>query len=366
MRFMQYFGVDRHTIKSLKVRSIDFEKLGSRNNARLSYQGNVRIEMPDRTTGEIKSFSNISITNDKRFGSLTIGCKSIGKGRMEYITLDVFISEENGNNLIPLTVEQVVKKHEELIIYINEMYGIELTNTEEEYKYLEMNGTVALEFDSGYYQGLMELLQYTAPKRYDKKNENNIEIYRDSEDGQLNFIAYKNDSMRLKMYNKTRHLEQRKGIKLYKVFFRIEVCLNTAKKIRSVFGTDRVSEITDEMMKEYFIKVVKKDVFDRVEEYLKKSNKAIEERKKELKEANTRTWTKDMFGICGEKMKFENKTVDLVFDLEQIINSIKKDTKRADSFKRTMKRCEVVMKGKEHKKNNLNAYEEIKTKFLEF
>lgn len=362
---MAYFGVDRHTLKSLKVRSIDFEKLCSRNNARISYQGDIRVELVDRNTGEVRNFSSISITNDKKFASLTIGAKSIGKGRVEYVTLDIFISDENTNNLIPLTQEETRDKHRQILEHINNWYGIELTDKEAEYKYLEMNKTVELEFSSREYQAFMETAQFTAPKRYDKNLDGkNVEIYRDSFDGELNFVAYRNDSMRLKIYNKTRHLEQKRGVIVGKVYFRIEACLSTAKKIKSVFGTTKVAEITDEMMEEYFNKIVKKDVFDRIELYLKESDKAIEVRKEELKEANAKTWTKDLFGICGEKIIFENKTMEMVYDLEQIVECIRKEMPKKSNFERTIKRCETVIKGKWHKKNNLERYAEIKNKIL--
>lgn len=355
-----YFGIDRHVVSSLKLRSIDFDKLESKSNVKKSFQGDVTVETVDRNSGEYRNFTSISISNDERFGGLLLGCKKSGNKKTEYVKMDVFVSEPGGNNLIPLDTIEIMDKHYELLGYIDDEYGIELSDRESKYTYLEINHTVKLEEDSKEYQGLMDIIQYIAPARY-----KDISIRRDNKDGEIRFISYDNKSMRIKIYNKTRQIKQEKKQELDDLYFRIEICLNDSKKIISVFGTNDVRKITDEMIKDYYKKTIKKDVFDNIDKYIKASDKAIEGKKKEFKKASKTRWTSAICGVIGKKIEFNGKQVDMVFDIEQVKASIRKDIKSKSNYNRTMKTYGKELEEAKHKKNNLVRYQEVKEKILD-
>ena len=356
-----YFGVDKRTITNLKLRSIDFEILDENEKVKRSYQGDVVVSVPDKNTGEYRTFSSISVKKGQGFENLTMGCKKNGMKKTEYAKIDIFVDDKEVSNLIPDNVEKAMQKHGEVLEYIEKEYGIELTDREAKYGYLEINGTAELELSSSDYQGVFEALQFIAPSRY-----KDVDIRRNNDTGEIRFISYDNQSMRLKMYNKTEQLKQFKKVDVIKLYFRMEVCLEDSKKIINVFGTNKVSEITEDILKDYFIQTIKHDVFDRMDEYIEAGNKAIEKKKKALKKASKTGWTAKMCGIADKKMIHNKKRVDMVFDIQQVKDSIRADIKKKSNYDRTMRTHGAELEECEHKKNNLNAYEEIKSKFLSF
>lgn len=353
--------MDKRTLINLKVRGIDYELVDSNEKIKRNYQGDVLVTVPDKNTGEYKTFSSISIKKGEGFENFTMGCKKNGKKKTEYVKMDIFVGNEEISNLIPDRVERGIQRHSEVLENIEKRYGIELTDKEAKYGYLEINGTTELELTSEEYQGFFEVLQFVAPARY-----KDIDVRRNNDTGEIRFISYDNKSMRLKMYNKTEQLKKLKKIDVVKLYFRMEICLEDTKKIINVFGTNKVSEITEEMLKEYFKETIKHDVFDRMDEYIEASNKAIDKKKKALKKASKTGWTAKMCGIADKKMKYNGKRVDMVFDIQQVKDSIRADIKKKSNYDRTMKTHGAELEECEHKKNNLNAYEEIKSKFLSF
>lgn len=353
------FGFDNRILTNLKVRSIDFDKLEGHRNVKKSFQGDIVVNVRDEKTGDLKSFSSITITKDEHFRSLLLGCKKTGGKKVEYVKLDVFVAEPNGHNLKPISQVEAINKHKEIMEYIYEKYGIRLIDEEAKYGYLEMNETIELEFEYEEYQGTLEAMQEVAPRRY-----KDVVPWKDNVTGHIKMISYDNKSMRIKVYNKTLQLQQERKIKIEKLYLRFEVCLNDAKKIISVFGTNLVSEITDEMIREYFIGIVKADLFDRMDLYIDATNKALVKKKKQSKKDNKTGWTKDMFSACGNKIKYNNRDMDMVFDLDQILEIIRAEIKTKSNYDRTLKRCKKEIEEKGYKKNNLARYNEIKSKII--
>lgn len=365
MKFKEYFGLDKHTLGNLKLRYIDFEKLESKSNVKKIYEDKALVEIPDKNTGEVRTFSSISILDDKVFGKLLLGAKKVGKDDInyttkEYITLDVYVGDENKNNLKPLTLKELKAKYKEVLDYIDDEYGIRLTMNEAKYTYLEINKTFNVNRDIEEYQPFFELLKTLCPRRY----RGGADTRNNPDDGLIRFVSFDSGVMRIKIYDKRKQLKMRNIADLNDLYLRFEICLNTSDKIKAVFGTNKVNEITEEMLIEYFKKVLKEDVFDRYDEYIKVSNKALEKEKKRLKKEAPKSWTRDLFGRMNVQIKYDKKPVDMVYDIEQVKQTIKKDVK--DNYSRTIKRCEPVMKGYENKKNNLIIADEIKEKILNF
>lgn len=363
IEYESYFGLDKHTLGSLKLKYIDFEKLESKSNVKKIYENKVLVEIADKNTGEVRTFSSISILDDKVFNKLMLGAKKVGKDddnytTKEYVILDVYVGDKNKNNLKPLTLEELEVKYKEILDYIENEYGIGLTMKEAKYTYLEINKTFEVNREIEEYQPFLKLLPVLCPRRYRQ----GPDTRHNPDDGLIRQVSFDSGVMRIKVYDKRKQLKMRKVADLNKLYLRFEVCLNTDDKIKSVFGTNNRNEITQEMLKEYFKKVLKEDIFDRYDEYIKISNKALEKEKKRLKKEAPKSWTRDLFGRMSVEIKYEKKPVDMVYDIEQVKNSIKKDVK--DNYSRTIKRCSSVMVGYENKKNNLIVADEIKAILL--
>lgn len=365
MELKEYFGLDKHTLGNLKIRYIDFEKLECKSNVKRIYENDILVSIPDRNTGEVRTFSSITVSDDKIFNKLLLGAKKLGENESgnivrEYVILDVYVGGESKNNLKPLALKELELKYKEILSYIEDEYGICLTMKEAKYTSLEINRTFNVDRDIKEYQPFLELLPKLCPRRY-RQGPN---VQHNPDDGLIRFVSFDSGVMRIKIYDKRKQLKMRKVADLKDLYLRFEVCLNTDDKIKAVFGTNNINEITEEMLEEYFKKVLKEDIFDRFDEYMKVSNKALEKEKKRLKKEAPKSWTRDLFGRMDVPVKYDKKNFDMVYDIEQVKEVIKKDVK--DNYSRTIKRCSSVMVGHEHKKNNLIIVDEIKEKLLNF
>ena len=107
--------------------------------------------------------------------------------------------------------------------------------------------------------------------------------------------------------------------------------------------------------------MVTEDIFNRIDEYLIKANKELKKELKIEKKAEPKKYPKSFLkGACG--LKYKKTGLDLVFDIEQVLELLKNDVSRWD---RTYKTLVKEIDKREHKKNNLARYNEIKFKIID-
>lgn len=351
------FGIDKHNMGSFTLsRTHDFEKLFSNENVKINTHGD-KMALYDENTGEKVEFQCITISADERFDTLHIGLKRVREGvYKEYTTLNVFIENDEGTgNLVPMKQSEVIEKQKELLEYIREKYGLNLESKGSKYTYLEANKTVEMNEDVDEYYYVLEYMRLVAPGKYKRKQGN--------EDGknELCLIALENNSVKLKMYNKTKQLKDFKGIEVSKPYLRVELCLKDSRKINSAFGTTCVEEITDEMIWAYFEKVITMDLFNRLEKQLVKSKVELKKELKSLKKEDMKKYPK-MFvmGVCS--LMYKDTKIPLILDVEQAYEILKEDVSRWD---RTYKTVVKEADKRPHKQKNLIRYDEIKRKILD-
>lgn len=348
------FGVDRHTIGGVKISTVDLKKLLANEKVKL-YKDGETIVLKDTKTYEELIFSTLVINDNEYFKSLVIGCKINEGFKVEYVHLDVFVSEPNVCNLVPLSEKELLDKHERLKEYIWNEYGILIKYEDAHYNFLEINNTVELEYDSLEYQKVLKLMSIIAPKRYKSRN-----LWTD-ENNEVRGVFLENNSMKIKIYNKSKQLEEEYKITLAKTYLRVEIVLKDSRKIKEVFGTTLIKEITEQKMIEYYLKTVNADIFEKIDKYIKSCDKELKKVAKEEQEKDMRKWTRSfLLRACSNEL---DRDLELVFDIEQCLEIIKKKTGK--NYKRTLKRLEKDIAEKEHKKNNLVRYNEIKAKILD-
>ena len=350
------FGIDKHNLGSFGVsRQHDFEKLFSHDNVKINTKGE-KMTMYDENTGEIFEFQCITINKDERFETLHIGVKKVGNGlNKEYVALNVFVEDDEGTgNLKPLSQKEVMEGQKEIVEYIRKKYGLNLYCNSVKYTFMEINKTIELKEDVERYGNVLEYITLVAPKKYRRKTKDT--------DGknEINLIALQNNSVKIKIYNKTKQLKEYKGIEVEKYYMRIEVCLKDSKKIKSAFGTTEVSEITDNMMLEYYMKTVKVDLFDRLESQIEKSKVELKKELKFQKKEDSKKYPQ-LFLIGACSLNYKDSKIPLVLDFEQVLDLLKNDVARWD---RTYKTLIKEMEKRPYKQGNLDRYAEIKSKIF--
>lgn len=350
------FGIDKRNYGTLDIaRAHDFEKLKSYNNVSFNTRGDM-MKLYDQNTGEVYEFESISIKKDERFHHLMIGLKKERGFLKEYARLEVFVEDDKDNgssNLNPISQAESITQLKELLEYIRDKYGLNLGCENAKYTYMEINKTIELKEDVELYRYVIGYLEDVAPVRYTRKqrNRNGANL--------LNLISLENNSIKIKLYNKTRQLKEYKKIDVDGYYFRTEICLKDARKIKNVFGTTKISEITDEMMWEFFITVVKRDLYERLEKQLEKAKPQLRKELKLQKQDDAKKYPK-LFLLSVFSLKFKND-IPLILDVEQAIEVLKPTVARWD---RTYKVLEKEIEKRQDKKNNLVRYNEIKNKTL--
>ncbi|MBQ8999818.1 MAG: hypothetical protein IJ086_14175 [Clostridium sp.] len=351
------FGIDFTSIGSLKIKYLkDIDILLNNSNVTI-HQTNGAISTIKDLKGQELTFTTIVI-EDKKFKQLTIGSKLEKGYKKEYIILDLSIKED-GNNLIPLTKLEYDNRLNEVIEYIHNRYGLKLSIKEASFRLLELNNTVKMDRCIDEYYPILKLISDFAPKRY-----KNNAIARDG-NKRLKGIFIGNNTFEYKIYNKTKQLYEVYKITVDGDYLRIEIVFLNSKKIKEIFGTTKIEEISMEMLETYFVEVVEKDLFKRIDKYIKDSNKKLKEIAKSEKEKDVRKWVKSFF-LSSLSLKYivkgEFSDIDLVFDIQQLLDIIKKDTGK--NYSRAYKNLKEYIEEREYKKNNLDKYAEIKEKIL--
>lgn len=369
------FGIDFTTVGS--IRYYYFEDIHYlENHKKVSvYQKNGEIRSISDVKGQELNYTTIIIEDNVQFKKLTIGCKTEGKGEKkyikDYIKLEMSVAEHGGHNLKPLSMEEYKEKLEEVRQYILKEYKIALNFNLATFRDLEINNTIELILPVSYYKDILLLIAELAPKRYKE------DICKDG-NRRLNGIYLFNNSQSYKLYDKTKQLLDVYKIKIDGNFLRIEIGLLTSKKIKEVFGTTVINEITTDMLKEYYIKMVTKDLFKRFDKYIKDGNKELKLVAEQEKERDIKKWIRSFY-LKSFSLRYEinkvskNKkdedededkvTIDLLFDSQQCLDIIKKNTKK--NYARAYRNIKNDVEEAEHKKNNLVKYNEIKAKILD-
>lgn len=355
--------IDETEIYNGKVRRVDLEKLLHHEKVKRHIGTGNKIYLEDCKTGKEVAFDMISIEDKYMFNGLQMGSKTSKGFVHEFLHISMFVSdlEVEGHNLEPLTKSQYESRCNEVQRYIEEEYGLALNLKEKKFKLLALNKTFELEREINEYWELFELIWLLAPAKYKAKG------FMVGGANEVIGIYLENGLVKIKIYDKTRQLKNEKGIELDRQYMRIEIVLKDVRKIKDVFGTTLVSDITDKQLEEYYNSVLQEDIFGKIEEYLIESKKQLQKIAREEKKRNKLNWTRNFFlksGNGGIKYKKRGKPtkVDLMFDIEQCLEIIKEETK--NNYKKRLRTLEKDIEDLDGKKNNLARLDEIKNKTL--
>lgn len=347
-------GLDKQIIKPT-VEGIDYYKLKSNDNVVIDTEGNT-VPIEDYRTGIQQRISHINIVDDIMFNRLTIGTYKVDMGIGMFCYLDISKMGADDCNLVPYTVEGFRKYTDKCIKYIESRYGIRLYNNGYKGEVMEMNITITLEEKFNNYGYLMELMAKLSPSKkryktelyYDKKNE-------------ITGIKLKNKSVSKKIYDKKKQLETEKEVKIVldNEYMRIEDTLLHQDKIKNVFNTYNISEITDEAIKEYMIKSVNEDLIKPLEKHIAEGNKKLLKIAKAEYKKNNKKWIQS-FIISA--LTEEIKGVSILVDKQQIIEVMAQMITNKSNYNRALKRAANDLDKLKKYDGNIQKLNEIKFK----
>lgn len=276
------------------------------------------------------------------------------KGVKNYYTeLDLTIKTKKSkdvNNVVALTSDQQITKLKEIKEYLRFRYGVYIDFKDSRYYYIELNKTRQMEHDFNSYRHIFHAI-------VEQRNKNKYRKFASLtsggyEDKEIIYLSSKVET--LKLYNKSKQMWDCFKISIDKNMLRLEYVLNGYEKISDKLGTCKVTELTDDSIKQFIDNEIKEDVFNSVEKEITEENKVLKKVYSDLKKTR-RCYIKDFCSYCNKK------GVNL-FSIEQIYDIAESDIKRnMKNYSRQKKLIGNTII--DDIKNNMTLYEEFKTKF---
>ena len=325
-------GLDKQTIKPTVV-GIDLQKLKSSYNVVVDTTG-ATYPIYDYKEDREQFISHINITDGTMFNRLTIGTYKADLGVGLFCYLDISKMGADDCNLVPYTVEGFKVYTDKCIQYIEDRYGVRLHNNSYKGETMEMNVTITLESKFDDYKYLLRLMADISTggkKRYKS-------YYYKSTDREVSGIKLYNKSMSKKVYDKKKQMETEKEIKIVldKEYMRIEDTLLHQDKIKNVFDTFSISEITDEAVKEYMQKSINEDLIKPMEKHIEKGNKMLFKIAKAEYKKNNKKWIQS-FIISA--LTTDIKGVPILVDKQQILDVMAQMIPNKSNYNRALKRA---------------------------
>lgn len=347
-------GLDKQTIKPTVV-GIDLQKLKSSYNVVVDTTG-ATVPIYDYKEDKEQFISHINITDGTMFNRLTIGTYKADLGIGLFCYLDISKMGADDCNLVPYTIEGFKVYTDKCIQYIEDRYGVRLHNNSYKGELMEMNITIELTEKFNNYSHLLELMAKLTPskKRY------KAELYYDKEN-ECTGIKLKNKSMTKKVYDKRKQMETEKEVKIVldKEYMRIEDTLLHQNKIKDVFDTYNIAEITDTAVKEYMQKSINEDLIKPLEKHIAEGNKKLLKIAKAEYKKNNKKWIQSfIISALTETIK----GVPILVDKQQILDVMAQMITNKSNYNRALKRAANDLDKLNKYVGNIQKLSEIKNK----
>ena len=165
--------------------------------------------------------------------------------------MDIEIGDKTQGNLQNMTVEEYRIKIKCVFQYLYEEYGIVVDLQHLKFSEMEINCTFELKDEFFKYHRVLRLWMYNLPKSYRKLGQV-FGINKQEQRIEAETFYRGNSSTEAKIYDKKKHLEQTIQFVSSENIMRIEFILKKSQKIKEVFKSTLVSDLTDEKLNEFY------------------------------------------------------------------------------------------------------------------
>lgn len=332
--------IDKLIVKSINPTIVNFDKLCSHKNVRISetyYKRNFLLN------GSLIEIGEIEIRDS--FFFLRIGIKKIGGILIEYEKLELNPSSIlygiNVNNINKLSdFELVISTIEERLLE----YGLKVCLRSCLIKEIELNSNIKLTYNFTEYKQCFDFITDALPSRFKK-----ISSFRNAELSQYTGFKAENEQISLKFYNK----DLERNLDLPYSILRIEYRFKNSRKVKSAFSYNSLDELLSNIsdINTIFNKLIKKDIITpikhKINHLLTYNHTAIAT----LKE-NKRYYIQQ---FCAETQD------DTIFDYKLLCNAIDKlSINRGNKYKRKQElKHELIKREKSGTKTFFNNIEKL-------
>lgn len=321
-------GLDRTIIGNFEITGIDFERALSFSEEKVS------IECSGENLYYLKdghAFSRLKIVDNYMFGVCTVYMKCMNGTRFVYASMDISIGTVRETNFQNQTMEEFKLRLDTIREYLVNKYGVVADFMQATFKNLEINVTLPLKHKFKEYHRVFNLMMYNVVLRNSKPTlEFKAENKKNAEQ-EVTGICKKNNCLEVKIYDKARQLREQNKADLLGEYMRLEITLLTTRKIREVFGTNRVYQITNKMIEQYFEKQCRKLLIKPYEKWKEKNREQLKKIMEEHKGKSERNWKANLLKQCSN---LEQKNLlPVLLDIDDLLQ-IMKETDRHGNYQR--------------------------------
>lgn len=321
-------GLDRTIIGNFEITGIDFERALSFSEKKVS------IECSGENLYYLKdghAFSRLKIVDNYMFGVCTVYMKCMNGTRFVYASMDISIGTVRETNFQNQTMEEFKLRLDTIREYLVNKYGVVADFMQATFKNLEINVTLPLKHKFKEYHRVFNLMMYNVVLRNSKPTlEFKAENKKNAEQ-EVTGICKKNNCLEVKIYDKARQLREQNKADLLGEYMRLEITLLTTRKIREVFGTNRVYQITNKMIEQYFEKQCRKLLIKPYEKWKEKNREQLKKIMEEHRGKSERNWKANLLKQCSN---LEQKNLlPVLLDIDDLLQ-IMKETDRHGNYQR--------------------------------
>ena len=340
--------IDKVILYNFTVEDVyDLTELELQGLASVEKQSNIYAE-----TNTGKKYNHIHIPkcglfDDFYYGRSPLTTEFFGK-------LEISVNRDQYHNLNCLSVTELKSRVNDIERYLADELGILVDFTNIKMKKMELNKTTELDGNYNEYSRILNTIISLLPKRLSKKR-----AY--FEDNITNTLYSGNASEMLKIYNKTAQLNKEYNTNLKKNYIRFEITLNNESgKIKNVFGSAKLWDLTAEKINAYFDNFVTDNIIAPYHSHQKFMVKIVSKLLVDEYKKSSHKWVENVL-LYVSNFELENK-LPLLFDIEDIKPLLDNLHLKNRSTKHYIyKRFEVKAQEYSHflSKKNKEKYEEI-------
>lgn len=353
-------GIDKTSIKGFEIKTIDMNRLLTRQNVilQLQQQESQPCIILEGVEGHYHNICYLKITDGHMFNTFMLGIKIKNGHLNNYCILDMSIAEGTDSNLRPLLINEYHNKIARLKSYLEDIYGLYVNFDNARFNSLELNITAQMDYDFVEYQYLLNTMCYLTPRVYK---------YTPDYDKDRIIREYKfyNNSTSGKIYDKTYQLMDRFKIKVEDQYMRIEYTLTKTESIEKTLGTSSIYNLEDNTIKTWLVKKITRDLINPTQRYIHEKEKELYKLGQEEKATGSKNWCKN-FIIKAMSLRNNIETGDcpVVIDLNQLEKIIRKLTNPAHAA-RNIQRLKPLLSNYRYAEGNIKKFEEVINKFTQ-
>lgn len=314
-KLIEQIGLDRIVITGFRIIQVNIDKLKRKKEVVFEDQGNEKYLLDN---GD--EFSKLKIIDNVWFGTLIAGTKKTKYGKHDYSRMDINIGNQETGNLQNMTVEEYKNKIHHIFSYLYEEYGILAESKEIRIATMEINATFAIKDEFYKYHRALRLMMYNLPDYYlkitevEKKNKKKSRLESET-------FYRGNQSMQIKIYDKKRQLQYAKGFTTDNNIMRIEFVLKNAQKIREVFHSNFLNDLTDEKVNDFYIMQFRKLFEKKYLDWRKTNGSRI---KQMIISHKNRHCTRWQINLLNECRNFEQTNrIPILLEINDLLEQVK-------------------------------------------